>query len=465
MPSIDPNGKGTVQLTPALDRLPPQAYEAEQSVLGCMMMAGNGEVIDEAREILTPDSFFRRSTHGEIFAAACDLNDAGEECDVLSVGQLLEDRGLIDHCGGRPYLMACQAVVPFESKIGTFARQVREKHRLRQMIDLGGKLMGAAYEQLQSADELADTAIDQIASVRLGTADLDDPELADLATEYLAQVEAHGAADGHPLGVASGFPQLDYMTSGFQPSTLTLVAGRTSTGKTSLALRFGLNAAKDGYTVYFFSLEMGVNPVVQRVFSAEAKVDGRALNNSEYGEVPGAHDAWADVMLALGELKKFPSFKVNTSPGITLRDIRARVRRAQAKGKCDLVIVDYIHLLGPPGRTSDEVQRINGLAIGLKAIARDLNLPVIALSQINREPEKNRTSDHRPRLSDLKGSGGLEESADAVILIYRPDYYQKQGQAELILAKNRHGPTGSIPVKFVPHNTDFIPVLAGQNGE
>lgn len=462
-------GNGSLKFSPALDRIAPQALESEQMILGAMMEDGTPETFEVVAALIEPGDFLRKQ-HREIYAAITRLVKGGESCHVLAVDEELERVGLSDYCGGRAYLVSCQLHMPL-SLAAQHARTVRDRSLRRRTADVCGEYCGRAFDTGENIESLLDEAEAKLALIRQRTHARRGISLSaalDTLTERLEEIAANNQV---MAGIPSLIPELDKMTGGFRDGSLVILAGRTAMGKTSCGIRFCVNVASQGLPVVFFSLEMETEDIVTRMIAPRARINTNRIDRGMVGPVPGIQDEWADYQVARAELNPLPIL-LDTAPGATLAEIRSRSRQAVRELGARMVIVDYLHLIGPPGRASDEVQRLGGLAVGLKNMARELNLPVIVLSQINREPEKGRSGDSRPRLSDLKGSGAIEESADLALLLYRPEYYNREPNqvtevAELIVAKNRRGRSGVVRLKFTPAFCDFVPLETGDttNGE
>jgi replicative DNA helicase len=448
------------QFSPVLDRIPPQALDAEQAVLGCMMLDVTRSSVEVVRDILTPHDFYREA-HRRIYEAICNLDDQDEPVDLLTVAQELERLGHLELAGGKPYLVACREAVPAVSRAASYAQRVQNAAILRRLIDAGGQIIGMAYEQEEPVEQIVDEAERLVFAVGQRRSQQYFTLLKPLLFEAWQQAEKANETKQRVTGLETGLTQLDDMTSGLQPSDLIIVAGRPSMGKTSFALNIGVeSSARSGKPIAIFSLEMSRVQLVYRLICAEAKVDGSRLRSGylRAAAYDDEEDDWTRLGKAIARLGELPVY-IDDSSEITALEMRAKCRRLQAEHGLGLIIVDYLQLIRGHGRAENRNQEISTIARSLKGLARELQVPVMALSQLSRTVE--RRDDKRPLLSDLRESGSIEAEADIVLMLYRSQYYgHGEGEqaaqdealaetAEIIIAKHRNGPTGIVRLAFL----------------
>lgn len=435
----------------SLERLPPQSLEAEQAVLGALLV--NPEAISKVVDILQPDYFYRRA-HQIIFAAMLDLFEKNEPIDIVTVSQFLKDEGSLDGVGGRQYLMDLALTVATTANVEYYAKSVSEKSLLRNLIKAGTEIVQTCYE-----DADADSAIDKAERLIFGIAQRRDLNqlipVRDIIDESFARIEKRYENRDSLSGIATGFYDLDTMTSGFQKSDLVIVAARPSMGKTALVLNVAQHVAVEhNVPVAIFSLEMSKDQLVQRMLCSEARIDA---NKMRTGFLQSSD--WVNLSNAMGRLGEAPIY-IDDSAVITVLDIRAKCRRLKAETKgLGLVIIDYIQLMqGRKGGSDNRQQEVSEISRGLKTLARELDAPVMALSQLSRAVESRQNK--RPMLSDLRESGSIEQDADLVMFIYRDEYYNpetdKRGEAEIIIAKQRNGPVGTVELLYQGSITRFL---------
>jgi len=433
---------------------PPANAEAEQSVLGAILV--RPEVMDRIADVIVPEDFYREA-HGRIYKAMLDLYGKGEPVDLVTVSALLKERGQLEGVGGPAFLAGLSEQVGFAANADYYANLVRDKAVLRRLLDCTQEIASACLSPVEDVAEFLDEAEHKIfqvaeAKVRPGFA-----PISALVDNEIATLEAiWGRKDGALTGVTSGFADLDNYTAGFQASDLIILAARPSMGKTALALNIAFNAAyksKPPAPVAFFSLEMSKEQLVRRLLSAEGRVDASQIRRAAF--LTG--DEWTRLQEAAGLLLDCPIY-IDDTPAATVLDIRAKSRRLKADGKLGLIIIDYLQLMQGRAELSSREQQISEISRSLKGLAKELNVPVIALSQLSREPEKRERK--RPQLSDLRESGAIEQDADVVMFIYRDEVYRKdsadnQGIAEVILGKQRNGPIGTVKLHFEARFTRF----------
>jgi len=433
----------------ALDRIPPQNLDAEQAVLGSLMV--DRELMPVLSEIVAKSDFYAPH-HGTLYEVLLHLYERGEPIDKVSVAEELRRRKLLDDVGGVEFLSQLLNAVPTTASSEYYARLVAEKAVLRSLITAGARITSMGFEPSEDVEETLDRCeqmIFEIGRRHTGGFTL----VKDLLKPTFEQIDKLYHQKGNVTGVPSGFRGLDRITAGFQAGELIIVAARPSMGKTALCLNIAMNAAKEaGKTVAIFSLEMSNEQLVQRLVSSEAKIDAHRLRTGKL------HDEdWQKITGAMGTLAELPVF-IDDSAALRVSEVRSRSRRLRSKGGLDLIIVDYLQLLNPSNPKASRVEVVDEFCRGLKTLAKELKIPVMALAQLNRSPETR--NDKRPMLSDLRESGGIEQEADVVAFIYRDEYYnpptpENENIAEIVIAKQRNGPTGTVMLRFDKKFTSF----------
>jgi len=431
-------------------RLAPQDLEAERSVLGGVLLTNEG--LYDVLEIVKTDDFYREP-HRKIFTAMQELAQRSEPIDVITLADELRKRGDLESAGGSPYLAGLDAFVPATANLSRYAKIVRDKALARRLIEAAHQIARDGYEQKGDVDELLDGAEARIFDVTEKKAQNGFTQLKDSVNRVFSNLEQLYERQTEITGVASGFTEFDKMTAGLQKGDLIIVGGRPSMGKTSVVMNMaGHIAIEVRRPVAVFSLEMNADSLTTRLFASEARVDGQRLRTGKLLDTD-----WPKLSRAADRLYKAPLY-VDDTAGMTALEMRAKCRRLKAKvGDLALVVVDYLQLMkGRPGIDSRE-QEISDISRGLKALARELECPVIALSQLNRSLEKR--EDKRPMMSDLRESGAIEQDADLICFIYRDEVYNPEspdkGIAEIIIGKQRNGPTGTVRVAFLRDYTRF----------
>ncbi|HEY5095256.1 MAG TPA: replicative DNA helicase [Candidatus Eremiobacteraceae bacterium] len=436
-----------------IDRVPPQNLDAEQAVLGALMV--DRELMSVLGEIVQRSDFYAPH-HATIFENLQRLYERGEPIDKVSVAEELRSRKLLDDIGGAEFLSRLLDSVPTTASAEYYARVVAEKAILRSLIGAGSRITQIGFEPSDDVDETLDRCEQMIFQIgrRQGAGFV---LVKDLLKPAFEQIDKLYHQQGQVTGVPSGFKRLDQFTAGFQAGELIIVAARPSMGKTSLALNITMYAARDaGKAAALFSLEMSNEQLVQRLLSGEAKLDAQRLRTGNIKD-----EEWSDITAAMGVLAEVPIY-IDDSAALTVSEVRSRCRRLKANTGLDLIVVDYLQLLRPSNpRVTSRVEIIDEICRGLKALAKELKVPVIALAQLNRSPEMR--NDKRPMLSDLRESGGIEQEADVVAFIYRDEYYnaptpENEHLAEIIIAKQRNGPTGTVMLRFDKKFTTFSDV-------
>jgi replicative DNA helicase len=435
---------------PRLGRIPPQNSEAEQAVLGSILLRERS--LPEVVDILRADDFYR-DAHQVIFRAMLALFEKNERIDPLTVGEFLRAANLEAKAGGDDYLATLTSRIPVASNIAAYARIVRQKAILRRLIEAGTDITARCYDEQHDIDQLIDDAEQAIFDIAGRRGEQQFVSVKEIAPEAFRQVERLFQRKELITGVPTGFKEFDNMTAGLQPSDLIVIAARPSMGKTAFALNIAQHAAlKDKIGVAVFSLEMSKEQLALRLLSSVGSVDSRHIRT---GSMQG--DDWPNLVRALALLEESPIF-IDDTPAISVLEMRSKLRRLAAKEKIGLVIVDYLQLMS--GRSSENrTQEISDISRSLKVLAKAHNLPVVALSQLNRAVETR--TDKRPMLADLRESGAIEQDADVIAFIYRDEVYNKsetnpeRGYAEIIIGKQRNGPTGTIKLVFRREVTRF----------
>jgi replicative DNA helicase len=461
-----------IHLGELFNQPPPQALEAEMSVLGSMIL--DFRVIPDVLPHLRSERDFYKEAHGHVFRALVDLYDQRNSGDLIQLVDLLRDRGVLESIGGPEYLEELAAAVPAPTNAAYFAKIVAEKAKLRRLIEASGQIIYDAYHAGEmgpdGAREVLDTAEMKVFEIAQESAAGDPQKLSELLQLEMDRIEASDFGEGGFTGVTSGYFELDELLRGFQAGELIIIAARPSMGKTALALNLAEQMALGGHgagtvgkqsPVGLFSLEMSKSAIVQRLLSARSGVSSQALRGGH--RIPDRD--FRDLMLAAGELKEAPIL-IDDTPDLTVLNLRARARRMVQQHGVRAIMIDYLQLMSAPGAARESRQvEVSAISRGVKALARELNIPVICLSQLNRGSEMR--EGNRPRMSDLRESGSIEQDADVVILLHREEYYHVQeedwkdknpdkvGVAELIVAKQRNGPTGVVKLFWETKSTRF----------
>ena len=428
-------------------RLPPQSVEAEQAVLGCMLI--DPDAVPRAFHTLTEKSFYK-TAHSHIYAAMGVLFEKNEAIDTISVTDQLKKSGKLEEIGGAYFITGLSTDTPSASNVDYYVKIVKEKEILRSIIQSAVQMSTQAYDSMEDATVVLDHAeqilFDLSQDAERGGFKPIEPVLHDVLDNWGSRKK------GTLTGVPTGYFDLDDILSGLQKSDLIICAGRPSMGKTALALSIARNAALEyGHRVGVFSLEMSNTQLVERLITAEARVDSHLVRT---GRLP--KNEWKRLSQAAGPLSEANIF-IDDSAGLHVMELRAKARQLKAEQDVDLIIVDYIQLLNAGGKIESRQQEISFISRSLKALAKDLSVPILALSQLSRAVE-NRT-DHRPIMSDLRESGAIEQDADVILFIYRKYVYSKdeedKGLGEIIVAKHRNGPTGSVDISFISQYAKF----------
>lgn len=440
-------------------RVPPQATDVEKSVLGAMML--EREAIPKAIQVISADAFYS-GKHEKIYQAIESLFERGNPVDLVTLTNELKRNGKLEEVGGSYYLSELTTEVASAANVEYHARIIAEKSLLRKMIETMTTVVGEAYEPGADAFELLDEAESKIFQISDNQLRKAASPINEVVKDTLEQLESIHGQEGGITGVPSGFRKLDDLTSGWQPSDLIIIAARPSMGKTAFSLACGLNAAthpERPASVAIFSLEMGAKQLAQRLLTSEARVDAQRARTGRMKD-----EDWQNLARAAGKLSDASLF-IDDTPGLSVLELRAKCRRLKAEHDLNMVIVDYLQLMQASAskRTQNREQEIAHISRSLKGLAKELDVPVLALSQLNRGVE-NRGGDKRPQLSDLRESGSIEQDADVVAFIYRAERYgitvddqgnSTEGLAEIIIGKQRNGPIGTVELAFVDRYARF----------
>ncbi len=432
-----------------VDKIPPQSIEAEQSVLGSMII--EKEAIFSAAELLRESDFYR-TAHQKIFGAIAALSEKGEPVDLVTLADELQRRHALEEAGGTAYLSALAGAVPTAANVQYYALIVREKAILRSLIHTATRIVEGCLEGPPDVEEFLDYAEQQIFEIGKQGKQQGFSPLKEVLKETFDRIEKLFDNKKGVTGLSTGFEDLNTICSGLQPSDLIIVAARPSMGKTTLALNMAHHiAVKEKKPVAFFSLEMSRDQLAQRMLCAEARIDAHKLRRGFISQ-----DEWQKLTRAVGPLSESPLY-IDDSASLSVMEVRAKARRLRAERGLEAVFVDYLQLMRGFSRAENRQQELSEISRSLKALAKELSIPVIALSQLSRAVEKR--ENRRPILSDLMESGGIEANADMVLFIYRESYYKKGSEkgniAEIIVAKQRNGPVGEIELCFLDNYNRF----------
>jgi replicative DNA helicase len=432
-------------------RLPPQNLEAEVSVLGGVLL--ENDALNRVLEVLTPADFYREA-HRKIFSALVQLYETGEPADLITLSEVLKKRGELEEVGNIEFLNSLVNSVPTAANISYYAKIIKEKSVIRRLIHRATEIITEGFGNSGDVDEYLDRAERAIFEISEDRVRPSFYPLREIIKSSFRTIEKLYEKRQLITGVATGFTRLDELTSGLQPSDLIIIAGRPSMGKTAFALNIVQHAAiQAGVAAAVFSLEMAKEQLALRMLCSEAKVDAHRLRGGFLSE-----SDWPRLTRAAGSLSEAPIF-IDDTPGITALEMRAKSRRLKAEHNLGLVVVDYLQLMRGRSDSDNREQEISDISRSLKALAKELNMPVIALSQLNRRVEER--GDKRPQLSDLRESGAIEQDADVIMFIYRDDVYNKsednpnRGKAEIIVGKQRNGPTDKFDLTFLDKYTCF----------
>jgi replicative DNA helicase len=428
----------------SLHKVPPQNLEAEQSVIGGIML--DNQALNSALEILDTDDFYSEA-HRKIFAAIIELYNRSEPCDLITLSNILKNKTHLDQAGGISYLSSLSDSVPSAANISYYAKIVKEKSILRKLIGTATEILNKSYTTSSDIDTVLDEAEHAIFEISENKIRPTFSPFKDLIKDSVKTIEKLYERKELVTGVPTGFEKLDDITSGLQKSDLIIIAGRPSMGKTAFAMNIAQYAALDaGIPVAIFSLEMSKEQLALRMLSSEARVDSQRIRRGFLGEAD-----WPKLITAAGRLSEALIF-IDDTPAISALEMKAKARRLKSEVDLGLIILDYLQLMRGGGYKESREQEISEISRSLKTLAKELSVPVIALSQLNRKVE-DRTN-KRPQMADLRDSGAIEQDADLIAFIYRDDVYDKseenpeKGMAEIIVGKQRNGPTGMVKLAF-----------------
>jgi len=434
-------------------KMPPHSIEAEQAVLGGLMLDNNAW--DKVADLLIQDDFYRRD-HGLIFSAIAVLADSSQPCDVVTISEWLNNNDELGNAGGLPYLGTLANNTPSAANIKSYAGIVRERSVLRQLIRVGTEITDSAFNtEGRNSVELLDTAEQSVFKIaeQGSRSDKGYKAVSELLANVVDRIDMLATLDSSITGISTGFDDFDEMTAGLQESDLIIVAGRPSMGKTTFAMNIAEYAAISGkLSVAVFSMEMPGEALVMRMLSSLSRVDQNRVRSGKLDD-----DDWAKLTSSMSLLSESKLF-IDDTPALSPTELRARARRIKREHDLDLVVIDYLQLMQVAGSSENRTNEISEISRGLKTLAKELNVPVIALSQLNRSLEQR--TDKRPIMSDLRESGAIEQDADVISFVYRDEVYNRddpdnKGRAEIIIGKQRNGPIGMVPLTFNGMYTRF----------
>ena len=433
-----------------LGKVPPHDDEAEQAVIGSMMT--DKDAVISAMEVLKPEDFYREDNK-TIYQAIMNLYAKAEPIDIITLKDELTSLGKLEAVGGLEYLVSLPEKVPTTANVEKYIKIVEEKSILRSLIKTANQLIEIGYNQNEEVEILMDSAEKKIFDLMQRKSQKGYASIRDILVDSFTELEQLYNQKQHITGVASGFIDLDNKTAGFHNSDLVLIAARPAMGKTAFVLNVATNAAVNANTpVVIFSLEMSKEQCANRILCAQAMVDSEKVAKGDITD-----EEWSKLAIASGELSESAGIFIDDSAGINIAEIRAKCRKLKLEKNIGLVVIDYLQLIQGSGNTKSREQEIAEISRSLKILAKEINVPVIALSQLSRAPEAR--PDHRPMLQDLRESGSIEQDADIVMFLYRDDYYNPESEAkniaEVIIAKHRAGPTGTVELLWMPSYTKF----------
>ncbi|MEA1935988.1 MAG: replicative DNA helicase [Thermodesulfobacteriota bacterium] len=447
-------------IDPSLHKIPPQNIEAERSVLGAVLL--ENEAVNNVLEILSVNDFYSES-HRRVFSAILELYEKNEPSDLITLSNILKDKNQLDSAGGVSYLASLVDNVPSAANVAYYSKIVKEKSILRGLIGTATEIITRSYGTEKDVEDILDEAEHAIFEISENKIKPAFSPIKEIIKDSFRTIEKLYEKKELITGVPTGFEKVDDLTSGLQKSDLIIIAGRPSMGKTAFALNIAQHAAiEKGIPIALFSLEMAKEQLSIRMLSSEAKVDSQRLRKGFLGETD-----WPKLTTAAGRLSEAPIF-IDDTPAITVLEMKAKARRLKAETDLGLIILDYLQLMrGMKFRDSRE-QEISEISRSLKALAKELSIPVVALSQLNRRVE-DRTN-KRPQMADLRESGAIEQDADVIAFIYRDEVYNKsednpeKGMAEIIIGKQRNGPVGMVKLAFLEKYTSFVNLATADEG-
>lgn len=433
----------------SIKRIPPQSLEAEQSVIGSMIM--DKEAVEVAKDNLNPDDFYHPDLK-IVFEGIIEVYNSNKPVDLVTLKSHLQDIEVLDQIGGIEYLSKLAMAVPTSAHVKNYAQIVKEKAILRKVIRAGQEIIAEGYDGRNKLETILNAAEERIFNIVQNRNAGEFTAVADLVNPMLLKLELLTKNQGKVTGISTGFYDLDYKTAGLQPSDLVLIAARPSMGKTAFALNVAQHAAvREKKVTAIFSLEMSKDQLVNRMVCSEAMVDAQKVRTGSLED-----EEWSKISLGAVILSEAPIY-IDDTPGITVADMRAKCRKLKMEKGLDLIMIDYLQLMSGSGKNESRQQEISDISRSLKSLAREMQAPVIALSQLSRACESR--ADHRPMLSDLRESGAIEQDADVVMFLYRDEYYnpdtEYKNQGEVIIAKQRNGPTGTVNLVWLGQYTKF----------
>lgn len=432
-----------------LKRILPHSMEAEQSVIGSMIM--DREAITVASEIITGEDFYSRQ-YGILFETMVEMGEEGQPVDLVTLQNRLREKDVPPELSSLEFVRELITAVPTSANIKYYANIVAEKSMLRKLIRLNEEIANTCYAGKESLEFILEDTEKRVFQLLQRRESGDFVPIRQVVMNAMDRIESASKNKGSVTGIPTGFTDLDYRTAGMQPSDLVLIAARPSMGKTAFVLNIAQHVAfKKNLPVVIFSLEMSKEQLVNRMFSLESSVDAQKLRTGQLND-----QDWERLIESAGVIGK-SQLMIDDTPGISVSELRSKCRKLKLEHGLSMIIIDYLQLMSGSGRTDSRQQEISDISRALKAIAREMNVPVLALSQLSRAVEQR--PDHRPMLSDLRESGAIEQDADVVMFIYRDDYYNhdtdRKGVSEIIIAKQRNGPIGTVELAWLPEYTKF----------
>ncbi len=441
--------RGELMEENVLKRILPHSIEAEQSVIGSMMI--DREAIVVASELITQEDFYNKQ-YGILFETMCELNNAGSPVDLVTLQNRLREKDVPPEVSNLEFAGELITAVPTSANIKYYANIVAEKSLLRKLIRLNEDIANTCYAGNESLENILEDTEKRVFQLVQKRSTDDYVPIRQVVMNAMDRIEAAAKNRGSVTGIPTGFLDLDYRTAGMQPSDLVLIAARPSMGKTAFALNIAQYVAfKKNYTVAIFSLEMSKEQLVNRMFSLESSVDAQKLRTGQLND-----QEWERLIESAGVIGK-SNLIIDDTPGISIAELRSKCRKYKLEHNLAMIMIDYLQLMSGSGKGDSRQQEISDISRSLKSVARELGVPVLALSQLSRAVEQR--PDHRPMLSDLRESGAIEQDADVVMFIYRDDYYNhdtdRKGISEIIIAKQRNGPIGTVELAWLPEYTKF----------
>ena len=436
-----------------LKRVMPHNLEAEQSVIGSMLM--DSRAIDTATEILTGEDFYAKQ-NGILFEAMKELNAERKPVDVVTLNAKLAEKQAPEEMQSPEFIRSILDAVPTSANVKYYAQIVYEKATLRRLIRISEDITKDCYDASDPLEDILENTEKNVFNLIQSRNTREYEPISEIVINALKKIQKASETKGHVTGLSTGFADLDFKTAGLQPSDFILIAARPSMGKTAFSLSIlDHGVLKRGQSAAIFSLEMSKEQLVNRLFAMEAKIDAQNIRSGNLDDTDW--ESLAEASEVIGGSKLI----IDDTPGISATELRSKCRKYKMEQDIQLVIVDYIQLMSSGGRSDNRQQEISDISRSLKSLARELNVPVIALSQLNRAVESR--TDHRPMLADIRESGAIEQDADVIMFLYRDDYYnpetEKKNVAEVIIAKQRNGPTGTIELTWQPKYTRFVNML------